>query len=217
MYFGRNGSAGAGLYVSRAYTERLKLFRKMKRKGVDEVYGDCSPTCLSNPSRKFRRLVPFFAKFPLIFCSELLFPSSRSWLDAYSCNFTVYRFSILFFLGKDAEFVSVMDEDPNVNAPHFVERGLSAELPWTSTSMVHTDAASVETLPTSNAMEERALMPYDPTKTPFANYPSLQKFPIVVQSDLIPGLKGNCEDSKLELLTAFGLTLISVVIMWFWI
>ncbi|XP_028802280.1 uncharacterized protein LOC114757402 [Neltuma alba] len=117
----------------------------MKRKEVDEFYDDSSPTCLSNSSRKFRRL--------------------------------------------DAEFVSVMEEDPNVNAPQFVQRGLSPELSWTSTAMVHTDVVSVAKVPTSNAMEERAFMLYDPAKTPFAMHPSLQKFPIVVQSDLIPGLK----------------------------
>lgn len=108
-----------------------------------------------------------------------------------------------------------MDEDPDVNVPHFVERRLSQELPWTNTAMPLTDVVSVETLPICNATEERALMLYDPTKIPFVKYPSPHKFPIVVQSDLIPGLKGNYADSKLEFLTAFGLNLISAVLICF--
>ena len=108
-----------------------------------------------------------------------------------------------------------MEEDQNFNAPHFVQQHLSVspELQWTSNPMVHTD--TVETaLPRNNAMEERALfLTYHTDISPFPKYPTLQNFPIVVQSDLIPGLKGNCSDFKLLLFIVFGFYLFSVVII----
>ena len=105
-----------------------------------------------------------------------------------------------------------MEEDQNLNAPHFVQQHLSPELQWTTNSMVHTDT-DVASLPRNNAMEERALMPYNTDISPFPKYPTLQNFPIVVQSDLIPGLKGNCTDFKLLLFIVFGFYLFSVVII----
>ncbi|KAF7817169.1 uncharacterized protein G2W53_031138 [Senna tora] len=131
----------------------------MKRKDVEEFHDDFSSTCLSNSSRKSRRL-----RYPILVLDKC----------------------------KDAELVGVMDEDPNVNAT--LERGLSVsqELLWTSSVVVHADAASIHSdiiRPTSNASEERALVLHDPTKIPFVKSPSPPEFSIVVKSDLIPGLK----------------------------
>lgn len=110
-----------------------------------------------------------------------------------------------------------MDEDPNVNIADVFERGLSQELPWSSSAMVHTDAASVDTSPTGNASEERALVLYDPTKTPFVKSPCPPEFSIVVKSDLLPGLKGKYPNSAFKFYTIFALALISVVCICFFI
>ncbi|XP_061339361.1 uncharacterized protein LOC133286037 [Gastrolobium bilobum] len=68
-----------------------------------------------------------------------------------------------------------------------MEEDLNAMLkqPWTIDEGSASDSASAYVPNT----DERALVVYDPTKTPLLKSPSTPQFSIVVKADLIPGLK----------------------------
>ncbi|KAI4316184.1 hypothetical protein L6164_024188 [Bauhinia variegata] len=90
----------------------------------------------------------------------------------------------------DPDLFMIMDEDLVVSSTHDFPQGLSQEQPGTNSGREHSeDAESLDTVPMSNASEERALVLYDPANTPFLKSPSSPEFSITVKANLIPGLK----------------------------
>ena len=89
-----------------------------------------------------------------------------------------------------------MNEDPPIRVPQILEQGLllqeQQQQPFTCSgnNMLQMAVAPLSML-SSNSLEERALFLYNqPLNTPFFKSPCSPDFPIVVNSALIPGLKG---------------------------
>ena len=90
-----------------------------------------------------------------------------------------------------------MNEDPPIRVPQILEQGLLLQerqqqqpLRSSSNDMLQMAVAPLSML-SSNSLEERALFLYNqPLNTPFFKSPCSPDFPIVVNSALIPGLKG---------------------------
>jgi hypothetical protein len=92
---------------------------------------------------------------------------------------------------KDVDILQNMNEDPTTIVPQILEQGLLQEQPFISSgNMVQTEAPVIDSMPSNINSEERALVLYNPPNIPFVKSPSSPDFTIVVNSELIPGLKG---------------------------
>ena len=97
---------------------------------------------------------------------------------------------------QDVELLENMNEDPPIRVPQILEQGLllqqQEQQPFTcsSNNMLQMAVAPLSML-SSKSLEERALLLYNqPLNNPFFKSPCSPDFPIVVNSALIPGLKG---------------------------
>ncbi|GMY17676.1 L-arabinokinase [Fagus crenata] len=90
----------------------------------------------------------------------------------------------------DVDILQNMNEDPTTIVPQILEQGLLQEQPFISSgNMVQTEAPVIDSMPSNINSEERALVLYNPPNIPFVKSPSSPDFTIVVNSELIPGLK----------------------------
>lgn len=158
----------------------------MKRKDVHHDF-----SFISFSPRKSPRLV--LLQFFLSISRKISIITNLSY--SQTTSFIIFCFVCMNF--QDVELLENMNEDPPIGVPQILEQGLllqqqQQQQPFTSSSnnMLQMAVSPLSML-SSYGLEERAFVLYNqPLNTPFFKPPCSPDFPIVVNSALIPGLKG---------------------------